>query len=292
MCTRDDRPERVLVFGASGFIGSRIVGFLEEMGLPVEGYSSKTCNLLDKEAVFRTLEHVDESTSIVLCSAIGRMIEDSFDAMRKNLEMIHNVCLYDYHSGVRNIIFLSSTDIYGIPPQTLPIDENTFPKADSYYALSKYAGEKILGLNFKDICPVTVLRLPGIYGKGDRFRSIIGKFIHNALSGKEIVIYGNGEIRRDYVDVEDVCQVVYYFIQHSRHDVYNVATGNSCPLKEVLKAIEENIGASFDVHYAQESDGRMFDLVFDNAKIASAIPGFTFLDVKSGIRKYVSQLKD
>ncbi len=281
---------KAVIFGASGFIGGRITKFLSDQGIFAKGYSSETCNLLDKEALSRALENADKQTSIILCSAIPRMIEDTFHAMLKNMEMIHNICSHDYCSGIRSIVFLSSSDIYGAPAEKLPIDEKNYPMANSYYALSKYVSENILDLAFKGKSPVTMLRLPGIYGKGDKSRSIIGNFVHKALTGKEIVIYGDGEITRDYVEVEDLCRIVHYFICYPCHDVYNVATGNTCTLNEILKAVKENLNMDFNVCYSRKTDGRTYNLAFDNAKVISAISGFTFLSVKQGIGKYVSQL--
>ncbi len=279
-----------MIFGASGFIGGRLAKFLSGQGIFVKGYSSETCNLLDKKSVLCALENVDKQTSIILSSAIPRAKEDTFNSMLKNMEMIQNICLYDYPSGIRSVIFLSSADIYGIPAKELPINENSYPIANSYYAISKYAGENILDLRFKDKVPVTILRLPGVYGKGDKFRSVIGNFVQKILTDKEIIIYGDGEVTRDYVEVEDLCRIVHYFIDHPCHDRYNIATGASATVNEIVKTIKENVNTDFNVCYSQESDGRTYSLEFDNTKILATSSDLTFLDVKQGIGKYVSQL--
>ena len=85
--------KRVIVFGSSGFIGSALSRYLPKMqGVDVLGYSSSDCDLLDHQNVANALEICDGQTSLIVCSAISPRREDSWPAMVRNIEMVHNIC--------------------------------------------------------------------------------------------------------------------------------------------------------------------------------------------------------
>ena len=130
--------KKVVVFGASGFIGGSIYRYLQRIkSLDLVGYSSVECNLLDPRRVVEILGSCGPETSVILCSAITRRVEDSWDAMLKNITMVHNFTSSIPRSGLRSILFMSSADVYGMPPQTLPICEDTKLNPHGCYGLSK-----------------------------------------------------------------------------------------------------------------------------------------------------------
>jgi UDP-glucose 4-epimerase len=287
------RLEKVIVFGASGFIGSHICKYLERIpGLDVAGYSSVDCNLLDRYRVAEVLTFCSSEVSVVICSAISRLVEDSWEAMLKNITMTHNFASSIPDSGLRSIIFLSSTDVYGMPPVSLPINEETMPRPNRYYALSKLISEAILQFKPTCTCPVTILRLPGIYGAGDGAKSILSKFVKKLLQHEEIEISGDGTTRRDYVEVGDLCQVIDHFLQKPFPGLVNIAIGKSTAIKDIIALIAAVVGITPSIRFSPGTDDRSHDLVFDTSRLKSLCPDLKFKDLEQGIKEYVSHLLD
>ena len=256
----------------------------------VVGYSSATCNLLDHRRVIKVLASCSPQTSVIICSVIDRLVEDSWEAMLKNITMTHNFVSSIPDSGLRSIIFLSSADVYGIPPERLPINEDIMPRPNGYYGLSKLISEAILRFELTYTCPVIVLRLSGVYGAGDRFKSIVGKFVKELLQHEEIELSGDGTTKRDYVEVGDVCRVMEYFLQKPFPGLVNIATGRSTAIKDVVTLIAAEVGITPRIRFSPDMDGRNYNLVFDTSRLKSLCPDMKFKDLEQGIREYVKHL--
>jgi len=227
-----------------------------------------------------------------VCAAIGRTTEDTFSSMNMNCNMMKNIISHHYKNGIKGIIFLSSVDIYGRPPKRLPITENSYPVADTYYGMSKYVSEKILLKEMSTLCPVTILRLPGVYGYQDRFHSIIGRFINQSLEKNEIVIFGDGLQQRDYIEVTDVCNTIKNFIEKPETTVVNLVTGKSYSLNEVAKIVCNTVSRfnMVTIKHLDQCSEDNFDLIFDNEKLFNFTNPCDFILPNDGIVGYVESI--
>ncbi|HIB69792.1 MAG TPA: NAD-dependent epimerase/dehydratase family protein, partial [Phycisphaerales bacterium] len=98
----DSELEKVIIFGASGFIGKNLRSHLQKKsGLEIVGYSSSECDLLNPTQAAEALKNCNGGTSIVLCSSIPRRKEESWATMLKNIEMVHNLCAGIPDAGIR-----------------------------------------------------------------------------------------------------------------------------------------------------------------------------------------------
>ena len=283
--------KKILVFGASGFIGSNILGyFRKKEEFEVVGYSSGNCNLLIQRDVIETLSSYGPETSVVFCSAITRSVEDSWDAMLKNITMIHNFITAIPHSGFRSIIFMSSVDVYGMPSQTFPIHEDTQFNPIGYYGLSKLICEKLLIINLCSKCAIGILRIPGIYGAGDRFKSIIGKFVKKVVSHETIQVQGEGSAKRDYVEIGDLCRLMDLFLLQRFSGIVNIATGTSTTINDLITTIGELGGIKPIVEFVTKNSVPTGDLCFDTSRLKSLCNNFRFKDCESGMSEYMDRL--
>ncbi len=280
-------PPPVIIFGATGFIGGRIAEHLGRAGFAVDRHGSASCNLLDAHAVFETMAKAATDSIVIHCSAIGRRQEDSLPALEKNLRMTDNLARACKAAPPKSLIFLSSADIYGAQPQELPLRENTPPRPDTYYGTSKLAAEHLYAMHLRDVCPVVVLRLPGVFGRADKLTSIVGLFLARTLRREPIEIHGDGATQRDYVDAHDLCRIVETFLQNSRHGVFNAVTGASCTLNELLAAIARAANMPQTIVHREKSD-RSADLIFDNSRLLSALPdAFSFRTLQQSLAPYL-----
>ena len=284
-------PQKVAVFGATGFIGNKLCGLLRQNDCwEVTAFSSKNCNLLDSTTLRNVIGSLGENTTIVFCAGIGRLQDDSWPAMLANIEMVHNVASCAAVRGLRGFLFLSSVDVYGLPPKSLPLDESVPTAPNSYYGLAKLISEHLLRLQLAARCPVTVLRLPGIYGPGDNGQSVIGKLARRVLCCEVIELQGGGSVLRDYVEVTDLCRIIECLLQQSAGGLFNVATGHSISVRNIIIQLASAAHVTPRLHIVPDTEGRGHDLVFDVVALKAVCPQLVVKPLEQGLVEYVRAL--
>lgn len=134
------------------------------------------CNLLDAAEVERFLCGFADGVRVVFCAVINRLNDNSYHALVRNIQMAHNFAAAATRGKLGGVIFLSSVDVYGRTPE-LPITERTVTAPANFYGIAKLTSELLLRRPGALNCPLTVLRLPGVYGPGDGGRSVVGRFL-------------------------------------------------------------------------------------------------------------------
>lgn len=270
-----------------GFIGSAITRALFEDNIEVHAVSSRECNLLESAQVEAFLRNLPQGSRIVFCAAISRIVEDSYDAFLRNIQMVQNFVSAAARGHLGGVVYLSSVDVYGRCP-TLPITERTLPAPASYYGLSKLACEFLLRRPGALDCPLTILRLPGIYGPGDRGRSVVGRFLNQMEAKGHATIYGDGSVLRDFVEVGDVCQVIRCALAKPFDGVLNVATGTSLPIREVVETLAEVGRPSPTIAYESEDVNAAGDLVFDVGALHAILSPGQLKSLREGAASYAA----
>lgn len=282
MKSLEKQDKHIAIFGAGGFIGNALAGFLEKRGRRVFAFNRADCDMLDPVEVRQTMDALPCPCIVVLCCCISRHRDDSYNAFSKNTLMIENYVNAASAGSVLQTIYLSSTDVYGDAP-VLPISEETAIRPNGYYGLSKFACEQILFHNMEKTGQVTALRLPGIYGPNDMGRSILGMFTRNIIHGKEITVFGDGSTLRDFVLVDDLCRLIALLTDRPYQGVINVAGGESLPLKDILELIAKQANRPLNVNHAPPGK-RSNDLVFDVPVLSEIAPSVNFTPLNEGIR--------
>lgn len=147
-----------------------------------------------------------------------------------------------YNPKIR-IIFSSSRMVYGKVEKPL-VSEDCFTNPLSLYGIHKLTSEKYLLMYHKDFgIPTTVLRITNPYGPRQQIKhskySLIGWFIRQAMEGKVIKIYGNGQQLRDYIFIDDIVNAILKTTESplSIGEVLNVGSGVSTKFCEMVKCI-------------------------------------------------------
>ena len=273
----------VVILGASSFIGSCLHVALSQGGVSVLGASRQECDLLDAASTAAYIEGVPSGSHIVFCAVLNRDRCQEPTSFVANVKMVENLIDATRGRAFRSVVYLSAADVYGIVP-ALPITETTPVEPSGHYARAKLEGERLLQAAFTH-CPVAIFRLPGVYGAGDGGRSTLGRFVRMCARGDAVCLTGRGQALRDYVDVRDVVRVVRACLEQPRADVFNVASGRSLPLKEIVERIRSALGSRSVVTLSDEPSGGAANLVFNPAKLQGAFPG-PFIRLEDGIEQY------
>ncbi len=171
--------------------------------------------------------------------------------------------------------------MYGVP--ALPITEQSPINPDTWYGLAKYACEWTLMSSGEVNCPVTILRIPGVYGCLPNDKSVIGTMVGSVLRENRVIINGSGNVLRDYVYVGDLCRLLEVLVPLRFQGVLNAVAGHSRSISDIARLIGKVSGRDIDIVFNPPDPSRHFDLVFDNRLLRRLVPEFHFSDISVGI---------
>lgn len=180
---------------------------------------------------------------------------------------------------VKRVVFASSSAVYG-NPERLPVTEDLTPNPLSPYALSKLSGEMYMRLYKKLYGLETVtLRYFNVYGPrqnpDSHYSGAISIFTKNIVIGKPLTVFGDGEQTRDFVNVRDVVEANILAAESKKAagKVFNIGTGNSVSLNEVISILGKLSGKNQAVRH---EDPRKGDVRHSHAniKLAKDVLGF------------------
>ena len=150
-------------------------------------------------------------------------------------------------SNVKQLIFLSSTGIYG--NTTAPVNESSLPQPDSFYSISKLRAEqhvKRLSGKMKTI----IIRLGNVYGysKSMRFDAVINRFMFDAHFTNRITINGSGSQHRSFIHIDKTTDVLSQLLKVDvPAGIYNLVdkTLSILDIVEVMKVIYNDLESFF-----------------------------------------------
>ena len=282
-----NRGQHILIAGKNSYVGKFLRDHFAAQGAHVSAIGSSDCNFLDAGQVkefFMTLS--GEPLTILFLAVVNKNIRNSYSAFLENVQMAWNLVSNLGNVNVESLIYFSSVDVYGRSPR-LPMSETTPLDPDTWYGLSKSTSEWIVRKESPSNCATCILRLPGIFGRAQADRSVIGRLISSIRQEGKAYIEGDGAVLRDYVFAPDLCRAVERLIARKTSGTFNLATGTSVPLRGILATIRETLGIDFEVVHLPANVERNFDMCYDTVKLSAALGEFDFSPLQAGIRSYL-----
>ncbi len=264
-------PQRWLITGVAGFIGSHLLEALLNLGQEVVGldnFSTIDGNNLNhvKMAVGEErwgrfvfvegdIRHLDDcrrvcqSVDIVLHQAalgsVPRSIENPLATHESNIDGFLNMLIAAKDAGISRFVYAASSSTYGDHPG-LPKVESVIGRPLSPYAVTKYVNELYANVfdrsyHFK----ATGLRYFNVFGPRQNpagaYAAVIPKWFAGLLDGGPIHINGDGETSRDFCFIENVIQANLLAATTdnpaAQGEIYNVAFGQSTSLNRLFEMI-------------------------------------------------------
>ena len=277
----------VLIIGGKGFIGSAIARALNNHSFSCFTIGRNECDLLNYIDTEKYLKRFKKkSIYIVFTAAIRGDRDNSSTSMEKNIKMIRNFIKASKDLNIISLVFLSSIDVYA-QENNSPLTEESDVFPSSFYATSKVCSEYMLRSALSS-STCTILRLPGVYGKGDNQESIIGQFANAMIKDQEICFYNKGDQLRDYVFAEDIGEIVCYLIKKPMPGIFNVATGESLKILSIIELISKTLEKKADLHkiVAHSKDS---NVSISCNKLFEYMPGISITPMNLGIKKYIQE---
>lgn len=271
-------PERVLVLGGTGFLGSRVARTFLARGSDVT-LLSRQRDLAPPSVDGRTARlrwgHPQDPATLAaaiaesdhVVHALGGLnpLEASLDqsaAVTRSIPTLVRVLdeIRD-RPGVRLTYLSSGGAVYG-DRRDGAADEHSACTPLSAYGISKLTAERYIAMYVT--ChgvDARVARVANAYGPGQvagRGQGLVATLLDAACTGRPIRIYGTGTQVRDYIHADDVAQaVVGLSCLPGEPLIVNVATGTGHSIREVVALVEETTGRLLELDWAP---GRDFDV--------------------------------
>lgn len=200
------------------------------------------------------------------------------------------------------VFFTSSRLVYGKIDNLANEKSHTTPL--SIYGIHKLTSERYLDIYHKNFgIPYVILRLSNPYGIKQQMKhskySMTGWFIRQAMEGKTINIFGDGNQMRDYIYIEDIINAILLIFnnENNYNTIYNLGYGNSIMFKEMVTKIVNIVKnghikyVEWPLNYEKNETG---DFEMDISKIISIgwKPTFTFDEGISRTYEYYKKYKD
>jgi nucleoside-diphosphate-sugar epimerase len=303
---------KILITGALGFIGRSLIDHLisfdndiEIYGIDIKDFPEdaeylKTAIQYQKLDI-RSIEQVHayfqkySFDGIVHLAAVSR-VKDAEEDKQNCIDTNYFGTKFIIQNVAENaktwVIFSSSREVYG-EQKTMPVKESAVKTPLNIYGFYKLEGERLVE---KHIHNYFILRFSNVYGnRYDIPDRVIPKFIHNALTGKELVLEGGGQII-DFTHISDTVSSISKCIEllssdkQFKEDLL-ILPGKENKITDLIEIIENEIGSKLIIRQNGKRNYDVEKFIGNNQKRKYLLGNVEFLTLREGIKKTISILR-
>ena len=322
-----DRPARLLVTGAAGFIGSHVCDRLLEDGHRVWGidnFDSFYAESIKRANIAPALEHPlmrliegDIRDTVLLDGLFGQVPFDAVvhlaarPGVRPSLEQ-PDVCLDINLNGtlrvleamrrhrVARLIFGSSSSVYGESPEAPFSEVQAADRPISPYAASKRSAELLIHAYHRLFALSAVcLRFFTVYGPRQRPDLAIHKFARLMRDGQPLPFFGDGSTGRDYTYVEDAVEAIDRSLRllgrtgdRPRYEVLNVGHGDPVSLDQLIATLAAALGTRPRLERLPDQPGDVPFTCASTERLEQTLGFRPRTSLEEGLQRFVSWLED
>lgn len=267
----------ILLTGASGMVGSAVRGLLErraEGQVLVPGHSE--LDLADQTQVDRFFDVHRPEIVLMIAAKVGGIAANMADPvgfLSENARMQLNLFEACHRYGVHKALFLGSSCMYprdcAQPMKEEYLMTGPLEPTNEGYALAKILGLKLAQYYYEQYGMLTICPIPcNIYGTNDDFdpqnshvlSALVRRFVDaRDSSSSEVVLWGTGAARREFMHVDDVAEALLFMMQHvETPDPISLGTGKDISIVDLAHLVAELVGYAGDVRWdSSKPDGML-----------------------------------
>jgi nucleoside-diphosphate-sugar epimerase len=278
---------RYFVTGGAGFIGSHIAEALLDGGESVIVFDNlatgRETNLTalkgdvqfiagdirDFDLLRTAMKGVEVVFHQAALASVPRSIADPIASLEANINGTQNVLLAARDTGVRRVVFASSSSVYGNTP-TLPKREDMPANPMSPYAVHKLTGELLCGVFTRLYGLETVaLRYFNVFGPrqdpNSQYAAVIPRFLTALINKQRPIVFGDGEQTRDFTFIGNVvhANLLAATSPDACGHVINIGCGQQVSLNIVLQLAAKLLNVTPDPEYREPRPGDVHDSLAD-----------------------------
>ncbi len=310
----------ILVTGSAGFIGFHISKTLLDRGDIVIGvdnfnnyYDQKLKedrnNLLERYRTYKLYradirnkeiinqifvkENIDVVFHLAAQAGVRYSLEHPGEYVQSNIEGTVNIFEASRTHHIKNVIFISSSSVYGNNPvpwsESQAVDKPINPYGASKRAseLLAYTYHHLYGLN------MTILRFFSVYGPWGRPDMAYFKFADKITKGESIDVYNGGKLKRDFTYIDDIVAGALAAIDNPKaYEIYNLGNSHPEELGKFIATIEANLGKTAKKNYLPMQPGDFLENFADIEKAKHDLNFEPKTRLEEGIKKFVAWYKE
>ena len=318
---------KVLVTGAAGFIGSKVMSMLLDRGDDVIGVDNfndyydvrlkygrveafgikdrvRKLDIADKDALdalFRE-EKFEKVINLAAQAGVRYSITNPYSYLKSNLEGFLNILEACRNFGVDYLVYASSSSVYGMNSKVPYNEEDKVDSPVSLYAATKKSNElmahayaKLYGF------AVTGLRYFTVYGPWGRPDMSPMLFASAISKGQPIKVFNNGDMIRDFTYIEDIAEGTIRVLDHRPVasecpngvpcKVYNIGCSNPVRLMDFISEIESAYGAPAQKVFLPMQPGDVYQTNADTSRLESEVGYKPHWSLHEGIAEFMKWYK-
>jgi len=284
---------KVIVTGASGFIGLNMVRVLSGLGAEITVIdrmqpAERSPNVQFEWADLRHLDKTYEADYLIHLAAITNAgFAEKYPLDTFEVNVLGTVNLLNHVQIKKRVLFPSTALVY--KASSTPINEEAETDLSSVYALSKNVGEQVVKFHCQRMgVPHTIVRFFNIFGPGQMPMYIVPQVLNQIRENHRIEIR-NGSVMRDLLFVEDCIDAVLKLsvTTNAENSEFNIGSGHIVSISDVAKAAVEASGLD-GVEITDLEEFIEFSptaIMADIDKIQSTIDWFPKTTLKQGLKR-------
>ncbi len=242
---------RILVTGASGFIGKYLCQELNERGHEINVLFSIHGDISDAH----TLDSFNGKVDKVIHLAASTFVPDSWQNPDEffKVNALGTMRVLEFCRNNNSSLIFISAYLYGIPDK-VPTSEMELPKPNNPYAFSKYIAEQacLFYSSYLNV-PSLIIRPFNVYGPGQPAHFLIPTIINQVLYNQEITLLDLNP-KRDYIFIDDVVNFINNAVDAKlkNSEIVNIGSGVSYSVGELVRIIQKIAGTNLPVFSKNE----------------------------------------
>lgn len=292
--------KKIWLAGHRGLVGSAILRSLKLRKYEIITATSTNLDLRNKIKVNNFIKNNSPDLIILSAGKVGGILANSTQPLSflyDNLSIVSNVIKCAHDNSIRNLIYLGSSCIYPNNVKT-KINEDMLltgklEKTNEWYALAKIVGVKLceaISKN-KDFNYISVMPT-NVYGPNDNFHptqshvmpALIRRFIEaKKNNNKEIVIWGTGKPKREFIHSYDLAEAIMFIIEKNfKGNIINVGVGHDLRILDLVNILRKLTNFNGKILFDHSKPDGTFRKLLDISKIKSL--GWNYkIELKDGI---------
>ncbi len=309
--------KRVVVTGASGFIGGHFVEELLKHNARVTAVCSSPSFHLSKlikensglKVAFCNLHNINDIISIsknthviINCAALTGntlyRVENATEILKNNTQINVNILDAAKENKIKKAVLISSAEIYSSRAKSPVREEDDFNKYWDYTLngdlLSKRFGE-ILGDLYSNQYGISVFqpRPTNVYGPYDKYGNtarVVMNMIERIHSAKNVEVWGNGRQIRSFIYVTDLVKSILRMVETEAYYKLNIATDEAISINTLVKLITKISEKKTKVTFLKSRPTGISKRILDTKKLKRLID-FTPLTLEEGLTRTIQWYK-
>lgn len=238
---------KILITGATGFIGSNLISSLiKDTGCfiytvsktPVSNSSSNLKNILynltDKNFTDKLPENVDVVIHLAQSNEYRNFPDKANDIFEVNVHSTQLLLEWSRKTGVKKFIFASTGNVYKL--QNKLLNETDICEPEGYYGASKYAAEQLIK-PYNQFFETIILRIFGVYGPGQK-KMTIPNMIEKIKNGEEIILADGKGLCFTPLYIDDCVEMITRIIHKNQNSkIINLAGSEKIDLGQLVEII-------------------------------------------------------